>query len=215
MSSSFSFNYRYNLELWVISLVQNHVFSFFLVGCLPPGGRVTRFHHFTQFLLTYYPLFTLSRPPTVPFFVLSDFSFDDSINSDGKFFQLFSSLLLYLFFPHCCSVFFPDWTRVHPSCQCPVPRSPLCPGKQAFRRHLGNIPSSMERESPMGFFKLFWGLPEAHYHFCPHLPLTTLESSWAQTPVQEGWALVLWESQCSVCWGKITQCAIRHGILWL
>ncbi|RMC12400.1 hypothetical protein DUI87_09915 [Hirundo rustica rustica] len=26
-----------------------------------------------------------------------DFSFDDSVNSDGKFFQLFSSLLLYLF----------------------------------------------------------------------------------------------------------------------
>lgn len=76
---------------------ESHILIF-LVGCLLPGGRVTQFQHFTQFLLTYYPLLTLFRPLIVPFFVLSDFSFHDSINSDGKFFQLFSSLLLYLFF---------------------------------------------------------------------------------------------------------------------
>lgn len=103
-------------------------------------------------------------------------------------------------FPHCCSIFFfLDKTRVHLSCWCTVPSSPLCPGKQGFRRHLGNVPSPMEKEAPMGFFKLLQGLSEVCYYFCPHLSLTTLESSWAQNPAQEGWTQVLWESQCSVC----------------
>lgn len=74
-------------------------------------------------------------------------------------------------------------------------------------RHFGKAPSTVEMGSPMGFFRFFQGFPEVHCHFYPyHLPLTTLESSWAQTPVQEGWAQ---ESQCTV-WVLMANTSMCH-----
>lgn len=71
---------------------------------------------------------------------------------------------------------------------------------------------------PMGFFIFLQDFPEVCYHFYPsHLPLTALESSWAQTPAQEGWTQVLQECQCTVqvLMSNNSMCHKAWNILWL
>lgn len=103
-------------------------------------------------------------------------------------------LYCFIFFPSLLLYFFPDKKGYISAADA------LFPAAHCIQegRHLGdNVPSPVEKEAPMGFFRFFQGLPEVCYDSCPSF--TTLESSWAQAPVQEGWAQILWESQYSAC----------------